>query len=81
MRHAAAMNLMSPPTPQQFLAEFFSSRAARNGEVIRRKARDVDRLLGRDAFLAEMERRGFAVVENAGQYVVFCNREPLRRLL
>jgi predicted ATPase len=40
----------------------------------------VDRYVGRDAFLAEMRRRGFAVLENAGQFVIFCNREPIRRL-
>ncbi len=75
------MSASLPVTPQQFFAEMFSSRAARNGEVIRRKVRDVDRLVGRSAFLVEMQRRGFPVVENAGQYVVFCNREPIRRLL
>lgn len=75
------MTCLMPPSAQQFLAEFFNSRAARNGEVIRRKARDVERLIGREVFLAEMQRRGFSVVENAGQFIVFCNREPLRRLL
>jgi hypothetical protein len=40
----------------------------------------VDRFVGREAFLAEMRRRGFSVVENAGQLVIFCNREPIRRL-
>jgi hypothetical protein len=34
----------------------------------------------RAAFLAEMRRRGFPVVENAGQYVIFCNTAPIRRL-
>lgn len=74
------MPATEPVTPQQFLAELFSSRAAANGAVIRRNARDLDRFVGREAFLAEMTRRGFAVVENAGQLVIFCNREPIRRL-
>ncbi|GGL66860.1 hypothetical protein [Wenxinia marina] len=69
-----------PPTPPQFFAEIFGSRAARNGEVIRRKVRDIERYVGREAFLGEVTRRGYSVVENAGQFVVFCNREPLRRL-
>jgi hypothetical protein len=80
MRKAVGMSAMLPVTPQQFLAELFSSRAAATGAVIRRNARDVDRFVGREAFLAEMRRRGFSVVENAGQLVVFCNREPIRRL-
>ena len=67
-------------SPEQFLAELFSSRAAATGAVIRRSARDIDKFIGREAFLADMQRRGFSVVENAGQLVIFCNREPIRRL-
>jgi hypothetical protein len=73
--------LSSSVTPAQFFAELFSSRAARKGEVIRRKVRDVERFVGRERFLAEMARRGYPVVENAGQFVIFCNREPIRRLV
>lgn len=51
-----------------------------NGEVIRRKVRDVERYIGRELFLAETRRRGYPVVENAGQFVVFCNNEPIRRV-
>jgi hypothetical protein len=80
MHKSADMSAMLTVTPQQFLAELFSSRAAATGAVIRRNARDIDRFVGREAFLAEMRRRGFSVVENAGQLVVFCNREPIRRL-
>lgn len=75
------MSAIQPQTPQQFYAEFFASRAARNGEVIRRKASDVDRFVGTEAFLAEMKRRGFRVYRNAGQFVVFCNREPVQRMV
>ena len=57
-----------------------SIEAAREGGVIRRKVRDVERYVGREAFLDEMKRRGFPVVENAGQFVIFCNREPIRRV-
>lgn len=66
-------------SPETWMSHMFSSQAAREGGVIRRKLRDIDRYVGRDAFLAEMRRRGFAVVENAGQFVIFCNREPIRR--
>lgn len=62
-----------------WLLHLFSSQAAREGGVIRRKIRDVDRMIGREPFLAEMRRRGYKVLENAGQYVIFCNREPIRR--
>jgi hypothetical protein len=74
------MSAHPPFSPRQFFSEIFGSRAARDGEVIRRKVRDVERDIGRDVFLAEMRRRSYPVVENAGQFVVFCNREPIRRL-
>ncbi|QMU59610.1 MAG: N-(5'-phosphoribosyl)anthranilate isomerase [Boseongicola sp.] len=63
-----------------FFTDFFGSKAARQGAVVRRKVRDVERLVGRDVFLREVKRRGFPVFENAGQFVVFCNREAIRRL-
>ena len=63
-----------------WVSHLFTSQAAREGGVIRRKVRDVERFVGREAFLDEMKRRGFPVVENAGQFVVFCNREPIRRV-
>lgn len=66
--------------PRLWIAQLFASQAAREGGVIRRKSRDVDRFVGREVFLSEMRRRGFTVFENAGQYIVFCNREPVRRL-
>ena len=50
------------------------------GEVIRRKVRDVEQYIGREALLTETRRRGYPVVENAGQFVIFCNNEPIRRL-
>jgi hypothetical protein len=69
------------PSADHWISHLFSSQAAREGGVIRRKLRDVERFVGRDAFLAEMKRRGFPVIENAGQFVIFCNREPIRRVV
>ncbi len=71
---------MPPPTPEMFLASLFSSKAVQESAVIRRKVRDVERLVGRDAFVAELNRRGFRAVENAGQFIIFCNAEPIRPL-
>ena len=67
-------------TPESWMRHLFSSQAALDGGVIRRKIRDIDRYVGREAFLEEMRRRGFAVVENSGQFVIFCNCEPIRRV-
>ncbi len=66
--------------PEEFFKRLFSSRAAQSGAVIRRQIRDVERYVGRDLFLSEMKRRGYPVVENAGQFVVFCNNEPIKRV-
>ena len=70
-----------PITPEQWLGMLFSSRAAREGRVIRRQLRDIDRYIGRNRFEAELARRGYHAVENAGQMVIFCNQEPIRVIL
>ena len=70
----------TPPDADLYLLDLFSSRAARSGGVIRRKAQDIDRFVGRAQFLQELDRRGFRAIENAGQIVVFCNTEPVRVL-
>jgi hypothetical protein len=64
-----------------WISHLFSSQAARDSGVIRRKLWDVERFVGRDAFLAEMQRREFPVIENAGELIIFCNREPIRRVV
>ncbi|WP_275392114.1 hypothetical protein [Aliiroseovarius sp. Z3] len=63
------------------MLHLFSSKAARQGAVIRRKIRDIERYVGRAAFEAELRRRGYHAVENAGQLVIFCNQEPIRRVV
>lgn len=65
-------------TPDQWMRQLFSAKAAIDGGVIRRQVRDVEMILGRNSFEAEVRRRGFRMVENAGQYIIFCNREPVR---
>ncbi len=64
-------------TPEIWLTHLFSSRAARDGAVIRRKLRDIDRFFGLDEFETELRRRGYHAVINAGQMIIFCNREPV----
>ena len=66
---------------EAFLLHMFSSQAAREGGIIRRKASDIERVLGREAFLAEMRRRGFRVFANSGQFIIICNREKVTRLV
>ena len=75
---AASMPLPASITPELWLRQLFSAQAARDGGVVRRKVRDVERILGRAAFEQELRRRGFCAVENSGQFVIFCNRAPIR---
>ncbi|KPU84239.1 hypothetical protein JI58_04960 [Marinosulfonomonas sp. PRT-SC04] len=69
----------SPLSPEIWLREVFASKSVQRGEVIRRKIRDIERYVGMEAFRKELRRRGFRAVENAGQIVVFCNQEPIKR--
>lgn len=70
----------SPLSPDLWLTELFASKAARDGAVVRRKLRDIERFVGIEAFRAEVARRGYRAYENAGQVVIFCNRAPIRRV-
>ena len=74
------MSYNGPITSESFISDIFASKAARDGRVIRRKLRDIHRYVGYDIFLAEVKRRGFHAVENAGQLIIFCNQEPIRRV-
>lgn len=69
--------LTLPITPQEWMRQMLATKTALDGGVIRRKVSDVERLVGRDAFLGAMKKRGFRVVENAGHFVVFCNSEEV----
>lgn len=60
------------------MRQMFDAKAARDGRIIRRSLADIDRVVGRDRFEAEIVRRGYHAVENAGQIVIFCNNEPIR---
>lgn len=75
------MSIHGPMSVEQWLDNLFSSKAARDGRVVRRQLRDVDRYVGREHLTRELARRGFHAVENAGQIIIFCNQEPIRRIL
>ena len=66
--------------PDRWILQLFSARAAAEGGVLRRNIHDVERLVGRERFLWEVHRRGYRVAENADQFVIFCNCQPVRLL-
>ena len=73
-------NLPMTITPDRWIVQLFSAKSVAEGGIIRRKVADVERLIGRKRFLHEVNRRGFHVVENAGQFIVFCNQDPVTLL-
>jgi hypothetical protein len=66
------------PLGQDWLEQIFRAKAAANGGVIRRKVRDVDREIGRDALELEVRRRGFHLLECGGDFVIVCSSAPIR---
>lgn len=75
------MAIPAPLSPDAWVTHLFSAKAAREGGVIRRRLRDIERYVGRDVFETELRRRGYHAAENAGQLVIFCNQEPIRLIL
>ncbi len=73
-------DLPAPILPDHWIAQIFSARIAAEGGIVRRKVADVERLVGRDRFAHEIRRRGYSAVENGGQFVIFCNVEPIKIL-
>jgi hypothetical protein len=65
-----------PPhtSPEAFLAHVFGAKAVRDGKIVRRSLRDIDRYIGRERFVAGGAPARFRAVENAGQMVIFCNQ-------
>lgn len=63
-----------------WLLQMFTAKSAREGGIVRRQVRDVERIVGRAAFEREIRRRGYHAVENAGQFIIFCNNETVRVL-
>ncbi len=73
-------NLPRPIDPENWMRALFSSRDVRRGGVFKRQVRDVERIVGRDVFLSEVERRGFQALENGQHFIVCCNAQPIRRV-
>jgi hypothetical protein len=82
--HPAAMQMPRPasmPINQAFIDQLFAARSVNCSGVVRRAVRDVEREVGRDAFIAEVRRRGFRLIESGDQFIVICNTGTLRLLV
>ncbi len=74
-------NRPGPLSPDIWLRQIFSAKAAKDGGIVRRSIEDIDRVIGLATFQRELQRRGYTAVCNAGQIVIFCNREPVRPMV
>lgn len=80
------MNRLAPPPrpisrhPGDWLDSVFHCRATTTGGVIRRQVMDVEREVGRDAFEAEVRRRGFRLLRTRHHYLIVCDPGPIEVL-
>lgn len=81
-------HMFRPPNPRPqspvlgqntaWVNALFSAKSVQSGGVIRRSVRSIEREIGRDAFEAEVRRRGFHAIEIGGQYIILCNSGHMR---
>ena len=68
------MDMRRQTGPEAWIAEVFSAKAVANGGVIRRSRAWVDREVGRERFIAEVQGRGFHLLETGHQLIVVCHK-------
>ncbi|WP_411232319.1 N-(5'-phosphoribosyl)anthranilate isomerase [Marivita sp. S0852] len=67
--------------PDYWIEQVFAAKAVAEGGIVRRAVPWVEREIGRDRFLNEVARRGFHLLECAGQFIIICSDSPIRRWL
>ncbi len=73
------MQIVACPIPNPaWCAAMFDAKAVARGGILRRAVRDVEREVGRAAFVREVRRRGFHLVECGEQFIVICNDGHLK---
>lgn len=68
-------------TPDRWLGQFLTSSEVAKGGVVKRQIRDIERIVGWEIFVEALRRRGFQAVRNGRHVIVFCNSEPIRRVV
>jgi hypothetical protein len=75
------MDAARHPAPEICVDQVFAAKAVKRGGVIRRSVSLVEREIGRGRFVEEVQERNFHLLECGGQFVVVCNRNPIRMIL
>ena len=79
MSYLPRPSLRAPrPLGQDWLDQIFRAKAAQAGGVVRRKVRDVEREVGREALELAVRRRGFHLLECGADFVILCSSDPVR---
>lgn len=63
-------------SPEPWQAQVFAAKS----HVVRRSVSSVEREIGRDALELEVRKRGFHLIESAGQFIIICSSEPMHIL-
>ena len=75
------MDIVHLSQADRWLDQIFAAKAVARGGVIRRAVPWVEQEIGRARFIAEVERRGFHLLECGHQFVVICAPGPIRRIV
>ena len=68
-----------PPIPNpSWAAAVFAAKASSRGGILRRAVRDVEREIGREAFIAEVQQCGLRLIVSGGQFIVICNQGQIK---
>ena len=67
------MSALNRQNPDGWIHQIFAAKAVARGAVVRRSVALVEREVGRERFIEEVDRRGFHLIECGGQFVVICN--------
>jgi len=65
------------PTPDRFLAQIFDDGPSGDDRIVKRRVREVEEIVGRHDFVAALRSRGYRAVQNGGEFVIFCNHDPV----
>lgn len=60
--------------------QLFNTRAAKHGGILRRNKHSIQREIGVSLLVVEVRARGFRLYEVGDDYVIVCNRRPIRQL-
>jgi hypothetical protein len=75
------MEVVDRHIPDHWIEQVFAAKAVAKGGIVRRAVPWVEREIGRERFICEVEGRGFHLLECAGQFIVICLDAPVKRWL